>query len=176
MRIALVYGSTSGRTEEAAEKIRDRLGPDRIETFASIRDLPPEGLVGYDVLILGIPTWNIGELQADWDTCFPQLDSVDLSGTRVAMFGHGDVGGYPDTYQDAMGILYQKCLDRGAKGGLGFISTEGYDHFDSKAIVDGKFCGLCLDDDTEAELTDERIERWCEQLAGELGFGGAPAD
>lgn len=170
MRIGLFYGSTSGNTEDAAKKIRDAIGPEHIARFESIRDSGVEGLAGYDVLILGIPTWNIGELQADWDTMFPQLDSIDLTGTRVAFFGLGDVGGYPDTYQDAMGIVYEKLLERGATGGIGFIETEGYDHFDSKAIIDGKFCGLCLDEDTEPEMTDERIAAWCAQLKTELGL------
>lgn len=168
MKIGLFYGSTSGNTEDAAKRIREQFGADRLETFASIEADNPKLLEGYDVLILGIPTWNIGELQADWDTMFPKLDEIDLSGTRIAMFGLGDVGGYPDTYQDAMGIVYLKLLEQGATGGLGFIDTEGYDHFDSKAIIDDKFCGLCLDEDTEPEMTDERVAAWCAQLKSEL--------
>ncbi len=171
MKIGLFYGSTSGKTEEVAQQIRDRIGEERLARFDSIRGIAPDELCGYDVLIVGIPTWNIGELQADWDDLFPKLDSIDLNGTRVVMFGLGDVGGYPDTYQDAMGIVYTKLLERGATGGVGFIDPADYDHFDSKALIDGKFCGLCVDEDTEPELTEERVERWCAQLRQELELG-----
>jgi len=170
MKIGLFFGSTSGNTEEAAERIRDAIGADKLARFASVRGIEPEELMGYDVLILGIPTWNVGELQADWDDLFPKLDRVDLTGTRIVMFGLGDVGGYPDTYQDAIGIVYEKLLERGAEGGVGFVDASEYDHFDSRALVDGKFCGLCLDEDTEPELTEQRIERWCRQIREELGL------
>jgi flavodoxin I len=170
MKIGLFYGSTSRNTKAAAEKIRDRLGGERLAAFRDIKEIDVHDLEGYDVLILGIPTWNVGELQQDWDAMFPRLDEIDLAGTRVAVFGLGDVGAYPDTYQDALGILYGKLLERGASGGVGFWPTEGYDHFESKAIVDGAFCGLCLDEETEPELSDERIDRWCAQLEQELGL------
>ena len=39
-----------------------------------------------------------------------------------------------------------------------------------RAVCDGRFCGLALDDDNQAELTASRIRRWCEQLCAELGL------
>jgi len=171
MKIGLFYGTTSQNTRLVAERIRDRLGAERLSAFRDIQGIDPHDLEGFEVLILGIPTYNVGELQLDWETLFPRLDEVDLAGTKVVLFGLGDVGGYPDTYQDALGIVYRKLLERGAAGGIGFWPTEGYDHFDSKAIVEeGKFCGLALDEETEADLTDDRIERWCAQIEGELGL------
>ena len=34
---------------------------------------------------------------------------------------------------------------------------------------DGKFVGVALDDDNQADLTDERIEAWVNQVKTEFG-------
>jgi flavodoxin I len=115
-----------------------------------------------------VPTWNIGELQTDWEDCLEQFDDLDLHGMQVALFGLGDEGGYPDTYQDAVGILAQKVRERGAEI-VGHWPTEGYDFEASLAVEDGRFLGLMLDNDTAPELTAERIMQWVHQIAAEFG-------
>ena len=62
-----------------------------------------------------------------------------------------------------MGILAEKITSLGGKT-VGQTSTEGYDYEESKAVVDGKFVGLALDEDNQAELTDERVANWVAQL------------
>lgn len=32
----------------------------------------------YSILILGIPTWDFGELQEDWEAIWPQLTQLNL--------------------------------------------------------------------------------------------------
>ena len=89
-------------------------------------------------------------MQDDWDAILGDLDDVDFSGKTVAYFGTGDQIGYADNFQDAMGILEEKIAGLGGKT-VGYWSAEGYDHSESKAIRDGKFCGLALDDDNESD-------------------------
>ena len=55
----------------------------------------------------GIPFWDVGQLEYCWQDIYEQLDNVDCSGLKVAMFGLGDQYSYQDTYQDAMGLLYK---------------------------------------------------------------------
>ena len=43
----------------------------------------------YDVLILGIPTWDFGEIQEDWEAIWDQLDTLNLDGKIIAMYGMG---------------------------------------------------------------------------------------
>ena len=168
MRIGLVYGSTTGNTEDAAERIRERF-EDSIDECLNISGLDLERLREFDVLLIGIPTWNVGELQQDWDEVFRKLDGVDLGGVRVAFFGAGDQRGYPDNFQDAMGILRDKLLERGAVADLGHWPTAGYHFQRSRALLpDGRFCGLALDEDGQKELTEARIAAWCQQVAREL--------
>ena len=169
MRIALFYGTCTGKTEAVAEQIKDELGEDFFEIFEDVSQIEPSDLEDYDVLFCGIPTWDVGELQYDWQDIYDQLDEVDLTGKKVLFFGTGDQAGYPDTYQDAIGIVYLKMLERGAIGKLGFTSPETHEFEASKGIIDGMFCGLALDDDCQPELTEQRIKDWCEQVTKELG-------
>ena len=67
-----------------------------------------------------------------------------------------------------MGILEEKITEKGGTT-IGYWSTEGYEHEDSRAIKNGKFVGLALDDDNQSELTDERIKQWVKQLKTEFG-------
>ena len=169
MKIALIYGSTDGNTKTLAQMIKEEMG-DRITALIDIAQISVNDMQGYDVLILGIPTWEVGELQEDWAKAFDNLDNVDFSGTKVVMFGLGDEDGYPDTYQDAMGILYLKMLERGAEGGIGFWPTDDYKFDESKGVIDGKFCGLAIDQDNCSDKTPERVKAWCAQIKQELGL------
>ena len=44
------------------------------------------------------------------------------------------------------------------------MSAEGYTYDDSKSVIDGKFCGLAIDEDNESELTDQRLQAWVQQI------------
>ena len=169
MKIALFYGTCTGKTEAVAEQIKDELGEDFFEIYEDVSQIEPSDLESYDVIIAGIPTWDVGEIQYDWQDIYDQLDEVDLSGKKVLLFGTGDQAGYPDTYQDAIGIVYLKFLERGAEGGLGFTETDTHEFTESKGVIDGKFCGLALDEDCQPELTEQRIADWCAQIKSELG-------
>ena len=51
---------------------------------------------------------------------------------------------------------------------VGATSTEGYDYDESRGEVDGQFMGLVLDDDSQDNLTDERIKEWVTKLKEEF--------
>ncbi|MEB3217205.1 MAG: flavodoxin FldA [Nostocales cyanobacterium 94392] len=165
--IGLFYGTTTGKTESAAETIRDTLGGDI--TMHDIAEAEASDFDQYECLIIGCPTWNIGELQSDWEGFFEELDEIDFSGKTVAYFGTGDQIGYGDNFQDAMGMLEEKISQRGGKT-VGYTTTDGYDFNESKALRDGKFCGLALDDDNQSDLTDERIKIWTAQVKSAFGL------
>ncbi len=165
-KIGLFYGTTTGKTEAAAEMIRDEFG-DSI-TMHDVSGAEASDFDEYECLIIGCPTWNIGELQSDWEGLYEELEDVDFNGKTIAYFGTGDQVGYGDNFQDAMGILEEKISEQGGKT-IGYTSTDGYDFSESKAIRDGKFCGLALDDDNQSELTEERVKGWTAQLKTAFG-------
>ena len=168
-KVGLFYGSTTGKTEAAAEEIQSALGGEDVVALHEIADVSEE-FADYDCLIIGCPTWDVGELQSDWEGFYDEeLDSVDFSGKKVAYFGTGDQVGYADNFQDAMGILEEKISSLGGTT-VGHWSTDGYEHEASRAEKNGKFVGLALDEDNQSELTEGRIQEWTTQLKSEFGL------
>jgi flavodoxin I len=167
--IGLFYGTETGYTELAARLIKEEFDgvAEGLVTVHNMGETPVERMLAYDYLIVGCPTWDIGQLQADWDRQFPALDGLDLTGKMMAIFGLGDQFRYGDSFCDAIGILGEKFVERGAKL-VGFTPADGYVFSQSLGEVDGMFMGLALDEDNESERTPGRVAEWVWQLVDEF--------
>ncbi|WP_320007570.1 flavodoxin [Maridesulfovibrio sp.] len=90
----IVYGSTTGNTETAAEYVAEVLENHEIQvelknvTDVSIADLGN----GYDIVLFGCSTWGEDEieLQDDFIPLYDELENADLKGKKVSVFGCGD--------------------------------------------------------------------------------------
>jgi flavodoxin I len=167
-QIGLFFGTQTGNTEAIAEAIQKELGSNLVDLH-DIAKADTSDFTGYRYLVIGCPTWNIGELQSDWEGFYEELDAIDFSGKQVAYFGVGDQVGYADNFQDAMGILETKISELGGKT-VGYWPTDGYDHSESKAVKNGQFVGLAIDEDNQSDLTDSRIRTWVAQVKQEFGL------
>lgn len=165
-KIGIFYGSTEGNTEDVVDKVKDALGDADVHNVDSAG---ADDLADYDTLIFACSTWEIGELQEDWESFIDVLDDVDFSGKKVSYIGTGDADGYPDTFVDAIGIIHEKIADSGASF-FGAWPTDDYEFDESKGVVDGKFLGLVIDEDNESDKTDDRVAAWVAQIKGELGL------
>eukprot|EP00968_Pinguiococcus_pyrenoidosus_P020676 scaffold2506_cov236-Pinguiococcus_pyrenoidosus.AAC.6 len=131
-----------------------------------------DAVEGFDGLIVGAPTWHTGadseRSGTTWDDWLYQtLPNLSLKGKKVAIFGVGDQVSYSENFCDAAGELYDQFRAAGCEI-VGFTSTAGYEHSESKAQVDdGKFCGCMFDEDNEYDKTEERAKAWLEQLKSE---------
>ena len=152
-----------------AEKIRGILGDQQLDIF-NIADEPIATAEQYQQLIFGIPTWDFGELQEDWENIWDEIGDVDFSGKTVAIYGQGDQVGYAEWFLDAVGFLWAKLVNLGATV-VGFWPVDGYEFEQSKALnPDGThFVGLALDDENEFDLSEQRLQQWCQQIMGEFG-------
>ncbi len=166
--IGVFYGSSSGNTQSAAETIAKKLGVDKSNLF-DVGSVKADKFAEYDILLLGSSTWGSGDLQDDWEGLASQLGKQNLSGKTVALFGTGDSSSYSDTFCDAIGLLAEEVEKAGATL-VGSVDTSGYSFDDSRAVKDGKFCGLALDIDNEDEQTEGRISKWLEQVKSEAGI------
>jgi flavodoxin II len=170
-RIGLFYGSSTCYTEIAAEKIRDFFADvEGVELeLHDVAKVPLNRMADYRYLILGIPTWDYGELQEDWEAAWEDLATLDFTGRQVAIYGCGDQVGYPEWFQDAMGYLHDQVVEQGATI-RGHWPAAGYEFTSSMALTPDKahFVGLALDEENEFEESDERIRRWCGQLLEEF--------
>lgn len=163
MSIAVVYGSTTGATAEAAAAIAEKLGADCL----NVAEVSADQLAGYNALVLGSSTWGAGDLQDDWATFLPNLQGMNLSGKKVAVFGCGDHEGFADTFGLALVTLRDAAAAAGATV-VGECEVEGYDDICSDVASGGKFVGLAIDSQNQPELTDSRIAAWCALIAPAL--------
>ena len=158
MRIKLIYGSDTGNTELVTEDITKLLDDVEVTTVA---DLTPEDW-DHDKFILGIPTWYDGELQSDWEDYFEEFKTIDFTDKTVAIFGLGDQLGYEEWFCDGIGILAEVIMENGGKV-IGYTEKDNsYDLEETpKSLVDDNtFYGLCIDEDNQPELTQDRLEKW----------------
>jgi flavodoxin II len=164
MKIGLFYGSTTCYTEIAAEKIQAVIGADLVELH-NIKEVPLAKCLDYDFIIFGISTWDYGQLQEDWESSWLDINTLNLNGKTVALFGMGDQIGYTDWFQDALGMLHEQVIAQDADM-IGYWPNKGYEFAASKALTEDSqyFVGLSLDEDNEYELSESRIEQWCEQI------------
>ncbi|MEL6221516.1 MAG: flavodoxin [Cyanobacteria bacterium J06627_8] len=169
-KIGIFYGSTSGTTEEIAEKLRDEIGEERCDLFNMEEDYDDvDDLLRYDYLLLGCSTWGAGEVQNDWrEPLFDmEVDKPDFTGKTIALFGPGDCQGHSKHFVGALGILYDQFKALGATL-VGAVSADDYTFEKSTAIRDGKFVGLALDEVNESDKTDDRITSWLERLKADF--------
>jgi len=160
MSVTVVYGSDQGCTRGIANRIAKKLNGKSLD----IKKSKPADLESAHLLILGSPTYGSGDLQSDWEDRIAVLDDADLSGKKVAIFGLGDQMTYPECFCDAVGILYDRIVAKGAQV-VGFTEPDGYDFSYSAALRDGRFVGLVLDEDNQSDMTDRRIDAWVGGLA-----------
>lgn len=169
-KIGLFFGSDEGNTEGVSYRIQQRLGEDVVDVM-DIADVTQLDFANYDQIILGIPTWDFGQIQSDWEEFWDDVSEIDFTGKTIALFGLGDQFGYGDYFLDAMGMLHDVIVEQGATV-IGYWSTEGYDFDASKALIADKnlFMGLAIDEDQQEEMTADRLNRWCEQIHAEFGL------
>ncbi|MDR0604541.1 MAG: flavodoxin [Bacteroidales bacterium] len=165
-KIAIIYGSTTGNTETVAKSIAEKLSSEDVQLIEA-SNLKVEDVETFPNLILGTSTWGLGDLQDDWETALPILKKCDLSGKTIAFFGLGDSGSYSDTFVDAMGTLYEAIKNTGCTF-VGKTSVKDYQFDASKAVVDDCFVGVALDEDSESNLTNNRLEQWIANILPHL--------
>ena len=166
MKIGIFYGSSTGNTESVATQLAKKLNVDK----SNLLDVSGTGvqnkIINYDILILGSSTWGDGDVEDDWNV--DSLKSYDLKGKKVAVFGTGDSSSFPDTFCNGMSFLADAAQVAGAELIGNKVGLEGYDFDESLSVVDGYFVGLAIDEENESDLTNERVDKWVEQLKASL--------
>ena len=168
MAYTIFFATSTGKTEDIAEKLKELLPGTECKDVDNINSA--EELTSAESLICCVPTWNTGADEGRsgtaWDTYVEEIPNMDFNGKTVAIVGSGDSSSYSEYFCEAMEELYTAFLQAGAKI-IGKVPTEGYTFDESKSIIDGKFCGLAIDEDNESELTDDRLSKWIKQINSE---------
>ncbi len=172
-KVGIFFGSDTGNTEVIAKMIHKILQTQLGDAVSRIHDIAKsskEEFQGFDILLLGIPTWYYGEAQCDWDNFFPSLKRMNLHGKLVALFGCGDQEDYAEYFCDAMGLL-RDIIERCGATMVGHWPTKGYCFEASKGLVsENSFIGLAIDEDRQPDLTHGRVSTWVTQIIKELNL------
>ncbi len=116
-RALIIFGTTTGNTEEMAGMVKKELEQAGVETEmkdvtqASVTDLT----AGHDLLLLGCPAYGDDEieLQEDFADFYEQLDGIRIDGKAFVVFAPGD-----SSYEHFCGsvdMLEEKMTDLGGK-------------------------------------------------------------
>ncbi len=174
-KIGIFFGTDTGSTRLVAKKIFKALGNELADKPKNVNRTSAAEILQYNALILGTPSYGIGDLpglstgcmEPAWAEFLPQLDGADLTGKRVALFGLGNQERYSDRFASSMIHLYRWFYGYGADI-VGHWSTDGYQFENSHAVIDNRFVGLALDQRTQPHLTEERIQAWLAQITPQL--------
>lgn len=164
--VAIYYRTMTGNTREAALRISELFGDRTKGCFDIVKDGFPDW-EKHDILLFGTCTWDVGQLPPGWEKLGILLNNSLIQGKKIALFGLGDQGSYPDSFSDGLGILYQWFRKAGCKI-YGRWPTEGYTYAFSRAEENGVFAGLVLDNNQQPELSETRIKTWVEQVKKEM--------
>jgi len=113
MKIALLYGSSHGRTRKAVAESVELLmiKPDVFD----VKDLTStEQFSIYDILMFFSPTYGDEELQPDMEKFIMDF-SLDMSGKQFVICELGNYYGYEDFSFGAMPIIRRRLLELGGR-------------------------------------------------------------
>ena len=166
-KIGIFFGTDTGTTRLIAKKIHRAIGSELAEKPKNINRTKPAELLQFDALILGTPSYGVGDLpgthtgcvEPGWSDFAPYMDDIDLAHRKVALFGLGHQERYAGQFVSSLMGLYKLVYGYGGDV-VGRWSTEGYRFEHSDAVMEGEFIGLVIDQRTQAHLTDDRITRW----------------
>ena len=171
MSIGIFFGTDTGTTRLIAKKMAKIIGEAAAKPV-NVNRTSPDELLAYDALILGTPSYGDGQVPGkaagnpaeSWQEFLPQIADADFSGKTIALYGLGNQEKYPDRFASGLGQLHRFFKQRGATT-IGAWPLEGYSFTHSEAVEGDRFVGLVIDQNSQATLTDRRLESW---LAGVL--------
>jgi len=174
-KIGIFFGTDTGTTRLMAKKLAKKLGDELAAKPLNVNRTDVQDFLEYDALILGTPTYGHDQLPGtdtgikagSWAEFLPQLEAVDLRGKCIALYGLGDQEKYSERFADSLIYLYRFFAQKGAQL-VGDWDTEGYNFTHSQAVVDGRFVGLVLDQQSQSLLTEQRLDTWLTQITPAL--------
>ncbi|MCU0661821.1 MAG: flavodoxin [Myxococcota bacterium] len=156
--VAIVYDTHTGTTKRVAARLQVAFG-DPMPRLLAVSETSMEELADVGLLILALPTWGVGDLPDGFEAFLLELATVRFEDLTVAIVGLGDQVGHPDSFVDAMGEVCEKVVSTGVRV-VGAWPTSGYRFLSSRALRDGVFVGLPIDEHTQPEQTGARIDAW----------------
>lgn len=123
----IIYATTSGNTEHMANMIGEVLKKAGFEvTIKDVTDAEIAELTGpQDLTLLGCPSYGVDEieLQEDFAIFYDQMENIDLSGKKYAVFAPGDSS--HEFFCGAAGKIEEKVKELGANVVIETLKVDG---------------------------------------------------
>lgn len=161
MKKAIFYASNKGFAGDVAKRIAGKLN---IADIFDIKDISVNKITGYSHVILVVSTHADGEIQRDLKAQLDDFKALNFSNTTLALVGLGDGVGHADTFNNALGEVYD-IVSAGGANTVGNSENEGYVYEATTALRNGKFPGLALDLPNQSLINEERINAWIAQIS-----------
>jgi len=169
----VLYWPEGGAVDRCAHKIFSALTPENADIF-NLEEIDTAIFENYSTIIaggstVGAETWEEVSANNEWNLFLKKCkeSGLSLKGKNIAVFGLGDQVLYPNHFVDDMAHILNDFTEFGANA-IGSWSAEGYRFTASKAVKDGMFIGLALDEVNDSEHTDSRISCWLKQMENTL--------
>lgn len=164
--IGVFYAPSGGNVHFIAKRIKQLLRERPVELHC-LTQASPKLMLAYRNIIfvsssLGNDNWD-GDSQDKWASFLPKMRKISLKGKNIALVGLGDSVKYPNNFVDSLKLMADAVRECGGHL-VGKTEPDGYTFLASKAIEDGLFLGLPLDQDNEADKSDVRIKEWLSLL------------
>ena len=108
-RILILYASSTGNTEEIACLLQKEINQEEFKlTLKNLEmdEMDALQLVDYDGILFGTYTYDDGDLPFETEIFSDQLETIDLSGKVVGVFGSGDTAYY--LFCQAVDVMKEK--------------------------------------------------------------------
>jgi len=173
-KTALFYSPVGGNVNRVANRLGEMIGNDKVDIIP-VKEAESEDFYKYNKIILvgstvGVDHWDNEIVVDEWPEFFTKISEISFKEKRIAIVGLGNSVLYPEHFADGMAVLYERIIQQNGEI-VGFVDAKDYDFTESEAVNDeGFFCGLPIDEDNEAELTTERLEKWISILKPDFEF------
>ena len=173
-KTVIFFSPEGGNVNRVANKLGELIGNDKVDIIP-VKEVEKGDLYKYNKIILvgstvGTDHWNNEIVVDEWPEFFTKIKEISFEKKKVAIVGLGNSVLYPEHFADGIAVLYESIIQQNGEI-LGKVDAKDYDFTDSEAVNDeGFFCGLPIDEDNEAELTTQRLEKWITLLNPDFEF------
>lgn len=173
-KTVILFSPEGGNVNSVANKLGELIGNDKVDIIP-VKEVEEGDIGNYNKIILvgstvGADHWDNEIIVDEWPEFFTKIKDISFENKKFAIVGLGNSVLYPEHFVDGMAVLYERILQQNGEA-LGKVDSNDYDFTDSEAVNDeGVFCGLPIDEDNEAELTTERLEKWISILKPDFEF------
>lgn len=110
MKLAIVYSSKTGNTEEVVELIRQLFLMNKVDvTLFRIEEFQITDLINYRAVVIGTYTWGNGEIPQEMMELYRAFETQDVKKVLTGVVGTGDSGyskycGAVDEFKDMLSV------------------------------------------------------------------------